>query len=725
MENHDTAKHVRAALAGDREAFRRLVEDHYRQVFGICFRLANSVHDAEDLAHEAFVEAYVKLRTLREPAKFTAWLKTLTLNVCRMWYRRNARDPVELRADLSAAEDDAPPEEDLDRARMWYGLSLLPTEHRFALVLRHVEGLSYEEIAVFLEIPIGTVMSRLHRARSSLKKQIEALQEVEAIPMITEEQFQEEVDAEISVLLEMFHEEPSAMERLSVVLSRAPERLRQLVRETEETHTLDNLARLLPRLGAEAMGTVLGAALAEDLALQEKALVVLRGLITRCRSTCGGIGTARGALTRSVPSFDAYLLVDRLLTIGAERTAKAKLLVGLLEACEDFGTGQLLCEAAMCFPEESYPLLLQRFWEIRDPAEVYRKTAFIVRALKLAGRRFCRDLTAAMGSGPPAKTRLALAGLDELVKGAFGYLQSGGEPSVAGPRWITETEEPEDFSLVQLDRKELAAAADTVAAYLRQDDADLRDTAIRTLGRLESHRHAGSIRDLLSHDHAGTRISAAQALAFLSDAQSAEPLRTLARDRDATCRRAAIEALGHLGIAEAEGTLRCALEDAKPPVRKAAVIALGELKTPTAAADLERLLKSRDKVVRRAAASAVFGGTFRRPAGGQPVQPVEESPRAKRLRKTFGRMRYIHHVSVDGPLRVLPEIRAYDVVELTRHVARICGDRSASRRLMVEHGLLRRTGRKYEFTPLGEAAWRVEHSILEHFMRCTDGDSVF
>src|SRR5262249_40108488 len=91
---------VVAAQGGDRVAVGGLGERHQGVGFRLCYRVAGNLHDAEDLAHEAFVEAYLKLHQLRDPERFVPWLKRLALNVCRMWWRRSRREPVELMAEV-------------------------------------------------------------------------------------------------------------------------------------------------------------------------------------------------------------------------------------------------------------------------------------------------------------------------------------------------------------------------------------------------------------------------------------------------------------------------------------------------------------------------------------------------------------------------------------------------------------------------------------------------
>jgi len=138
-----------------------LVAEYRQMVYGVCYRVAGNADDADDLAHEAFVEAFLKLDQLRDPESFGPWLRVLALNLCRMWLRGRKQEAQELTEDIPAGR---PPERDLLHA-MRRGLTRLTAPHLIALVLHYLEGLSYDEMAAFLDVPVGTVMSRLHRGR--------------------------------------------------------------------------------------------------------------------------------------------------------------------------------------------------------------------------------------------------------------------------------------------------------------------------------------------------------------------------------------------------------------------------------------------------------------------------------------------------------------------------------------------------------------------------------
>src|SRR5215213_4123479 len=114
----DDAELIERVRAGDREAFGPLVARHQGRIYQLCYRVAGNSPDAEDLAHETFVEAYLKLEQLREPAKFGAWLRALALNLCRMWYRRRQREAGALLEEPAQAE---PPENSSLHQRMLVG----------------------------------------------------------------------------------------------------------------------------------------------------------------------------------------------------------------------------------------------------------------------------------------------------------------------------------------------------------------------------------------------------------------------------------------------------------------------------------------------------------------------------------------------------------------------------------------------------------------------------
>lgn len=179
------------ARAGDAQAFGSLVERYQDRVFNAVYRMCGNADDAADLTQDAFVKAFRSLDGFRGESGFYTWLFRIAVNLTLSARRR--RKPV---ASLDDVSDDGRPraigEEadmrrngEVERARpdrmaeaeeqkdaVWAALRALGEEHRAILVLREIEGFDYEQIADMLDIPPGTVRSRLHRARAALKAKL-------------------------------------------------------------------------------------------------------------------------------------------------------------------------------------------------------------------------------------------------------------------------------------------------------------------------------------------------------------------------------------------------------------------------------------------------------------------------------------------------------------------------------------------------------------------------
>jgi RNA polymerase sigma-70 factor, ECF subfamily len=159
--------------SGDRDAFRRLVATHQDRLFALALRLSGSLHEAEDLAQESLLRAYEALPGFRGDCGFWSWLRVICRNLYRnqaaVGWRRAPNDAL-----LDAADPAPGAGEALDakrrRAIVEWGLGQIPPDLREVLVFRHSEHLSYEEIAALLELPVGTVRSRLHRGRARLAR---------------------------------------------------------------------------------------------------------------------------------------------------------------------------------------------------------------------------------------------------------------------------------------------------------------------------------------------------------------------------------------------------------------------------------------------------------------------------------------------------------------------------------------------------------------------------
>ncbi len=147
-----------------------LVSQHYDAVYRLAYRLSGTAHDAEDIAQQAFLDAQQKLDSLRDPSSAKAWLCMIARNL----FRRKLRDAGPSCTTLDAIAEptaEAIPEP-LDSSSLQQALGQLPTEFRTVLVLFFFQNLSYQQISEELELPIGTVMSRLSRGKQHLRQRL-------------------------------------------------------------------------------------------------------------------------------------------------------------------------------------------------------------------------------------------------------------------------------------------------------------------------------------------------------------------------------------------------------------------------------------------------------------------------------------------------------------------------------------------------------------------------
>lgn len=180
---------VERAAAGDAAAFDGLVLRHQDRVYGVCLRLLRDADAARDAAQDAFVKAWRALPRFEGRAQFSTWLYRIATNVCLSALRARKARPEHRAVSLDAAagesaggvaEPAAPtpaPGDALDgaeaRTAVAGAIASLDEDFRVAVVYRDIEGLSYEQIAEVLQIPVGTVRSRIHRGRDALRKTLE------------------------------------------------------------------------------------------------------------------------------------------------------------------------------------------------------------------------------------------------------------------------------------------------------------------------------------------------------------------------------------------------------------------------------------------------------------------------------------------------------------------------------------------------------------------------
>ena len=170
---------------GDKKAFELLVKKYQRRIFHLIYRITEDPNLVEPLAQESFLKAYRAIPSFKGDSQFYTWLYRITVNTCLSYVKREApEETLENTTETEArlyAEDQTRffqnnPEQDCIRkeflARLIETLHKLPDELRMAIILREFQGLNYEEIAEVLEIPLGTVRSRIFRARERLKESL-------------------------------------------------------------------------------------------------------------------------------------------------------------------------------------------------------------------------------------------------------------------------------------------------------------------------------------------------------------------------------------------------------------------------------------------------------------------------------------------------------------------------------------------------------------------------
>lgn len=179
---------VKRVLDGDQKAFTLLVMRHQHKVLGLIGRFVKDPHEAEDVAQEAFLKAYRALPSFRGDSAFYTWLYRIAVNAAKNHLVSRGRRPPATDVDIDDAQrsDEAmalhdldTPESNLEKEDLQRvineAIDELPEELKTAFSLREFSGLSYEEITEVMECPVGTVRSRIFRARESIDKRLRAV----------------------------------------------------------------------------------------------------------------------------------------------------------------------------------------------------------------------------------------------------------------------------------------------------------------------------------------------------------------------------------------------------------------------------------------------------------------------------------------------------------------------------------------------------------------------
>lgn len=182
MDREEEKRIIERVLSGDTEAFEALVVQHQNLVYSLALRMVGNEQDANDLTQDAFLRAFRSISSFRGDSKFSVWLYRLTNNICLDFLRASRRRKTVSLNHFLSDEDEGieleipderfSPESELEKselqATLQRGLMYLPDEQREILLMREINGLTYDEIALELSLEPGTVKSRIFRARKKL-----------------------------------------------------------------------------------------------------------------------------------------------------------------------------------------------------------------------------------------------------------------------------------------------------------------------------------------------------------------------------------------------------------------------------------------------------------------------------------------------------------------------------------------------------------------------------
>ncbi|MBM7655727.1 RNA polymerase sigma factor SigW [Neobacillus cucumis] len=178
-------KRIKQVLKGDQEAYGEIVEIYKNSVYQLCYRMLGNRHEAEDIAQEAFIRAYVNIKSFNQDLKFSTWLFRIATNLCIDRMRKKKPDYY-LDAEVAGTEgltmyshitSDTPlPETEVESQELQETvhkeIQMLPEKYRSAIILKYIEDLSLNEISEILDLPLGTVKTRIHRGREALRQKL-------------------------------------------------------------------------------------------------------------------------------------------------------------------------------------------------------------------------------------------------------------------------------------------------------------------------------------------------------------------------------------------------------------------------------------------------------------------------------------------------------------------------------------------------------------------------
>jgi len=176
-------KLIRKCMNGNLNAFDELIEKYQKTAYNIALRMLKNPEDAMDISQEAFIKVYKSIKTFNFESAFSTWLYRIVTNTCLDFLRKKntnvysidnpiQTDDGEIERDIPDSSDgpEAALEKKLTRELVNNAISKLDENHRIVIILRDIQGFSYEEISNILDCSIGTVKSRINRARNNLKE---------------------------------------------------------------------------------------------------------------------------------------------------------------------------------------------------------------------------------------------------------------------------------------------------------------------------------------------------------------------------------------------------------------------------------------------------------------------------------------------------------------------------------------------------------------------------
>lgn len=178
-------RRIAQVVKGDQEAYTDIVDFYKDKVYQICYRMLGNKHEAEDVAQEAFLRAYLNIHTFKQELKFSSWLYRIATNLCIDRMRKKKPDYY-LDSEVAGTDgltlysqipsNQRTPDQDVENIELadtiQKEISKLPEKYRSVIVLRYIDELSLNEISDILNMPLGTVKTRIHRGRDALKEQL-------------------------------------------------------------------------------------------------------------------------------------------------------------------------------------------------------------------------------------------------------------------------------------------------------------------------------------------------------------------------------------------------------------------------------------------------------------------------------------------------------------------------------------------------------------------------